>query len=251
MKFSDKGLDQLKVWEGSVIVGGRHVPYDDTTGKALKKSAKPKGVVTIGYGHAIFKAEDVPWTGWTERQATEELAEDLAWATAAVSGGVSVELNQNQYDALVIWTFNVGKTNMRTSTLIKKLNAGNYKAAAKEFGRWKYARQADGTRVAVKGLVARRTATKRLFESIYTEGPAMKRADIDSSRTIRVATVTQALGGVSAVGAAASQTLGEVSPILDFVKANSLWMVVGLGAAVAVAAFIIVKLRMGDHEAVK
>lgn len=254
MKFSDKGLAQLKVWEGSVIVGGRHVPYDDLARRgqqALKKGQKFKGTITIGYGHAIQGGEEVPWGGWTEAEASDALKTDKAWAVAAVTGGVAVKLNQNQFDAMVIWTFNVGTENLRESTLLKRLNAGDFKRAGKEFGRWKYARQADGTRVAVKGLVARRTATRRLFESVYVEAPAMKRADINDSSTIKVSTIATSLGGVSAVVSATAGTLQEAQPILEFMKANSPWLIGGIGVAIAVGAFAIIRLRIGDHEAVK
>ena len=77
---------------------------------------------------------------------------------AYVNEAVDVELVQNQFDALVAWTFNLGPTNLRTSTLLKKLNAGEYSAAPSEIKRWNRA----GGQV-LDGLIRRREAEALLF----------------------------------------------------------------------------------------
>jgi lysozyme len=71
---------------------------------------------------------------------------------------VHVPLTQNQFDALVSFVFNLGVGNFRTSTLLKKLNAGDNDGAAQEFGRWIHA----GGK-ALPGLVRRREAERALF----------------------------------------------------------------------------------------
>jgi lysozyme len=76
----------------------------------------------------------------------------------AVNRYVTVPLNQNQYDALTDFAYNAGATNLRTSTLLKKLNKGDYIGAALEFGKWIYG---GGKRLS--GLVTRRAAEKNLF----------------------------------------------------------------------------------------
>ncbi len=76
----------------------------------------------------------------------------------AVNRLVTVPLTQNQFDALISFVFNLGIGNFRTSTLLKKLNAGDYTGAAKEFPPWV---RADGKQL--PGLIKRRDAEKALF----------------------------------------------------------------------------------------
>jgi lysozyme len=73
---------------------------------------------------------------------------------------VKVKLNQNQYDALVSFTFNLGVGALQKSTLLKKLNAGDYLGAAAQFPRWVYANKQK-----LPGLVTRRNEEKKLFLS--------------------------------------------------------------------------------------
>lgn len=78
---------------------------------------------------------------------------------------VKVPVNQNQYDALVSFAYNVGIGNFAKSTLLKKLNRGEYDAAAKEFDRWVFAKGRK-----LPGLVKRRAAERELFQKpIRTE----------------------------------------------------------------------------------
>ncbi|BEM31262.1 lysozyme (plasmid) [Serratia marcescens] len=110
---------------------------------------------TIGYGHtANASANDVI----TEAQAISLLYQDVAESEQAVNQYVHVPLTQNQFDALVSFVFNLGVGDFRTSTLLKKLNAGDYDDAAQEFGRWIHA----GGK-ALPGLVRRREAERALF----------------------------------------------------------------------------------------
>lgn len=79
----------------------------------------------------------------------------------AVTRNVTVQLNQDQFDALVSFTFNLGEGNLKQSTLLKKVNAGDFAGAAKEFPRWN---KADGKVLA--GLVRRRASEALLFQSV-------------------------------------------------------------------------------------
>jgi lysozyme len=96
----------------------------------------PAGVPTIGYGSTRYtdnspvKISDSPIT---EDQAEKILIFSIREYESAVSRYVKVPLNQNQFDALVDFAYNAGAQNLRTSTLLKLLNAGNYDAAATEF----------------------------------------------------------------------------------------------------------------------
>jgi len=81
---------------------------------------------------------------------------------------VKADLNSNQFSALVSFAFNLGDTNLRQSTLLRKLNVNNSFAAAKEFKKWS---KAGGRRLA--GLVRRRLSERNLFCSF--NGPILKR----------------------------------------------------------------------------
>ena len=141
METSQNGIELIKEFEGR-----RLVAYQDSV-----------GVWTIGYGHT----KDV----WEDRliiksTADRLLAEDLAEFEKYVDNLVDVPLTQNQFDALVAWTFNLGPTNLSESTLLKKLNAGDYDAVPFEMKRWNKA----GGEV-LKGLVRRREAEAALFNA--------------------------------------------------------------------------------------
>ena len=112
---------------------------------------------TIGYGHAISKTEKPYW------EVTEEMAEwflekDVAKSEGAVDRLIRVSLTQNQFDALVSFTFNLGGGALQRSTLRQKLNRGEYDEIPDEFMKWV---RAGG--FVLKGLVRRRTAEGRIF----------------------------------------------------------------------------------------
>lgn len=119
----------------------------------LKAYKCPAGVWTIGYGHTKgVKKGDV----CTEAQAEQWLKEDLANAETAMDG---LKLNQNQFDALVSFTFNLGIGNFKKSTLYKKVKVNtNDPSIADEFAKWKFA---NGKELA--GLVRRRAAEAELY----------------------------------------------------------------------------------------
>lgn len=123
----------------------------------LKAYLDTGGVPTIGYGHTHgVKLGDV----CTQEQAERWLEGDASIAELAVNNLVRVSLNQNQFDALVCFVFNIGVAAFAASTLLRKLNASDYEGAANQFGRWIY----DNGKV-VSGLVNRRAAERDLFIS--------------------------------------------------------------------------------------
>lgn len=89
---------------------------------------------TIGWGHTGPEVHE--GLTITLDQAEKLLAQDLFTAESAIRQYVKVELNQNQFDALVSFAFNLGSGNLASSTLLKKLNAGDYAGAKQEFQRW-------------------------------------------------------------------------------------------------------------------
>ena len=123
----------------------RLVAYQDT-GK----------VWTIGWGHTGKMAR----RGITIDVSAAEMLfrEDVEEAEKSVDALVDVDLNENQFGALVSFVFNLGHDQFSKSTLRKKLNARQYEAAAKQFPRWVYD---DGKKL--EGLVRRRLAEQTLF----------------------------------------------------------------------------------------
>lgn len=115
-----------------------------------------KGIPTIGWGHT--GPEVYVGLVWTQEQADQQLQLDCRSAVAAVNDLVTVPLTQNQFDALVDFTYNEGREHLAQSTLLQLLNAGNYAAAAQQFPRWDYA----GPVVSL-GLLNRRKAEQALF----------------------------------------------------------------------------------------
>lgn len=123
LKISDVGLQLIKLSEG----------YRD---KIYKDQA---GLDTIGYGHLLTSADKASKrfeNGLTESIAADVLRDDVKDAEDAVNDLVKVNLSQNQFDALVDFTFNLGRNALKASTLLKKLNAGEYDAVPVELLKW-------------------------------------------------------------------------------------------------------------------
>lgn len=120
----------------------------------------PAKIPTIGYGHigADVTAADVGKKTITEAEADALLRKDLKTAENGVKKCVTVALNQGQFDALVSFVYNLGAGNLQSSTLLKKLNAGDTAGAAEEFHKW---RKAGGK--VLEGLVKRRAAESAIF----------------------------------------------------------------------------------------
>lgn len=139
VKLSQSGLDLIKQFEGFSAT-----PYTDASGHS------------IGFGHFIRPGES--FTSVTPVQAEALLAADTAIADAAVSRLVRVALSQNQHNALVSLVFNIGVGAFENSTLLRRLNSGDYRGAADEFRRWIYS---GG--VIDHALVDRRAVERELF----------------------------------------------------------------------------------------
>ncbi|KXN85956.1 Lysozyme [Leucoagaricus sp. SymC.cos] len=126
----------------------------------------PIGLPTVGYGH-LCKTKSCSEVGpfsLTEAAATTLLNKDLVRFTTCLNKAVGskVKLNDKQLGALTSWTFNEGCGQMKSSTLIKRLNTGENpnKVAAEELPKWKLA----GGKV-LPGLVRRRAAEVKLFQT--------------------------------------------------------------------------------------
>ena len=120
----------------------------------------PANVWTIGIGTTIYPNGVKVKKGdkCTLEQAHEYLAHDMIEFEKTVNDSVKVPLSQNQFDALVSLTYNIGSTAFKNSTLLKKLNAKDYAGAADQFLVWN-----KGGGKVLKGLVRRRDAERALF----------------------------------------------------------------------------------------
>ena len=122
----------------------------------------PAGIPTIGYGSTRY--EDGRAVSMSDPSITEQRATDLVLATLskeyvpAVLRYVTRPMTQGQFDALVDFAYNCGAQNLRTSTLLKKVNADDFSGAAAEFGKW-----VNGGGKKLPGLVKRRELERKLF----------------------------------------------------------------------------------------
>lgn len=129
-------------------------------------------VPTCCYGHTDAagdpKYKDTKNKTFTVQEGLAILSTDLKKYEASVDKLVTVPLNENQRGALVSFTYNLGEGNLKRSTLLKKLNAGDYVGASKEFDKWV---NANGKKL--EGLVKRRASERELFlkEPVKTETP--------------------------------------------------------------------------------
>ena len=149
MQTSDKGIALIKQFEGCKLTA---YPDPGTGGAPW----------TIGYGWTQPVDGKPVRPGMTIDQATADrlLKTGLVSYENDVLRLVKVKLSQGQFDALVSFTYNLGSRSLSTSTLLSKLNAGDYTGAANEFPRWNKA----GGKV-LNGLTRRREAERALFLS--------------------------------------------------------------------------------------
>lgn len=144
-------------------------------GLELNEYIDSGGAPTIGVGHLMTRSERMSGkiiikgkavvyrNGLTTDQCWDLLDQDLDSAENTVNNAVKIGLNQNQFDALVSFVFNIGETAFRTSTLLKVLNAGNFDQVPTQLRRW----IRDNGKV-VKGLINRREKEITLWNNPIT-----------------------------------------------------------------------------------
>ena len=186
MNISDEGLRLIRSFEGyhKKLPDGRCLAY-----------RCPANKWTIGFGCTEGVKEGMIWTA---AEAEENLRREIAKFEAAVTRLVMVEINQNEYDALVSFAYNCGADGLRTSTLLKKLNKGDRVGAAKQFAHWRH-----GGGGVLPGLVSRRARETALFLKpvVQPEAPYMPQ-EVTEVREISKPVATA--GGVAAGGAVAT-----------------------------------------------
>ena len=141
MRISEEGKALIKKFEGCEL-------------ESYRCSAD---VATIGYGHTKDVSDG---DTCTQEEADQMLAEDLEEFEDYVDKLVTVDLDQNQFDALVAWTFNLGPTNLKSSTMLKVLNEGKHENVPGEMRRWN---KAGGE--TLEGLIRRREAEGLLWDN--------------------------------------------------------------------------------------
>ena len=140
MNISKEGIDLIKHFEGC-----RLEAYEDAV-----------GVPTIAYG----RIKDVKMgDSCTQAQAEAWLDEELHEYEGYINDAVTVALTQNQFDSLVSWVYNLGPSNLKSSTMLKVLNKEQYADVPEQIQRWNKA----GGKV-LEGLTKRRNAEALLFE---------------------------------------------------------------------------------------
>jgi lysozyme len=152
LKLSANGERLIKAFESCM----RAVPG------GFKAYQCPADVLTIGWGHTNdhgrkFKKGDV----WTQQECDRAFTEDMELFVQGVRKRVKVRLKQDQFDAVVSFAYNCGLPALGGSTLLKRLNAGDFGAAALEFHKWN---KAKGK--VLRGLVRRRASEALLFQGI-------------------------------------------------------------------------------------
>ena len=140
LQLSKTGIELLKHFEGCEL-------------KAYQDSV---GVWTIGYGHTkgIYEGLEI-----TQLEAEKMLQDELPEYEGYVTDKVVPLLQQHEYDALVCWVYNLGPTNLSSSTLLKRLNAGEFNDVPFQMKRWD---KAGGQ--PLLGLTRRRNAEALLFK---------------------------------------------------------------------------------------
>jgi lysozyme len=147
MQITRQGIALIEMFEGVELK-----PYKD-----------PAGHMTVGFGHKIEKGEPIP-DEISMETAYALLEQDLKDTLDAVSEMITVPVSDNQFTALVCFAFNLGPGALKRSTLLRKLNEGDYRGAAAQFSKWTKAGP-KGSKYELKGLVKRRAAEELVFRS--------------------------------------------------------------------------------------
>lgn len=201
----------------------------------------PAGKWTIGYGHTkgvrsgmrISKAE-----------AETLLVEDLEAHGAAVSRLVKADLTQAQFDALTSFVFNLGEGNFASSTLLKKLNKGDYDGAALEFGKWNKARDKTGLKV-FPGLTRRRTAEAALF-SMDAEIESIPQPQKPEAASLKPLSQSKTMAGasVAGIGTVLSEAASSIEAIASYSETIKYVFLLLTLAGIGLVAYS----RMKDHK---
>lgn len=217
--FSEAAVNLIKAFEGL------HDVKDDGFVHAYRC---PAGKWTIGWGSTMFNGKPVTrGMTITKDEADNLLIDDITSHAEPIHRLVTVPLTQPQYDALASFIFNVGAGNFARSTLLKKLNRGDYDGAAREFARWN---KAKGK--VLRGLTRRRTAEAALFMMdvpIGRDGEKQpQEVEIDEKPLAKSRTLWGA--GAAAAGAALAEAASQIEPLVAL-NEHIQWVFLGVSLA--------------------
>ena len=244
MKMSKEGVEALlKKFEGC----------------KLKAYRCPANVCTIGYGHTSAAGTPTVIDGMTitQKQADDILWQDLVKYETAVQGLVTQDLTQHQFDVLVDFAYNAGVGALKSSTLLKKINAGDFDAVPAELMKWTKGKIPGKGMQVLPGLLRRRqaesawwTSSEAAVPSAPAESPSddehEQRANPDpvpvrtmaESKQGNAALLTAGLGGLGAAKEVAAQvqdasdTANQLVGLFANVNFLGMLAVIGLAAAI-------------------
>jgi len=212
MRMSDQGIDALlKKFEGC----------------KLKAYKDPVGIWTIGYGHTSAAGEPDVTEGMTITQAEAEeiLKRDLVKYEKPVADLVKVPLSQHQFDVLVDFAYNAGVGNLKSSTLLKRVNAGDFDAVPNELMKWTKAKGKE-----LPGLVRRRRAESEWWRDLSNK-PVIEEDQRVEPDPVPVKKITESKQANGAVVLGALGSVGAAKEVMTQVQeANGLF-----GSALAMA----------------
>lgn len=234
--ISNNGIELIKKFEGL------HRVQPDGTVSSYRC---PAGKWTIGYGSTKGVRSGIKIT---VEEAEDRLRQDLLEFEAIVKRHVQVPLSQFQFDALVSWVYNLGEGNLRSSTLLKKLNKGDYQAVPEEMIKWNKAR-VDGKLTVLPGLTRRRASEAALF-TLDTrlpseEGGAQIAQRVEATATKSLAqSKTMAGAGIAGAATMLNEMSGQVEGLLPYSDSlKTIFLLLAIGG-IALAAYA----RWKDHK---
>lgn len=218
-KINDTGLALIEQWEGLFLT-------------AYHGAADRPGLLTIGYGHTDAAGPPTVTAGMkiTKKQADDILRSDLGGVEAQVEHLVKVPLTDNQFATLVSFTFNVGAANLKGSTLLRKLNAGDYDSVPTELMKWT---KANGKQV--QGLANRRAAEAGLWAKGAPVASQYVEPDAKSETILSSLAKPETIGTVVSAGVGSGAAITNASGPVGYAIAAVIVI------AAAVAAFWIIK----------
>lgn len=235
MRMSDAGIEaMLKKFEGC----------------KLKAYKCPAGILTIGFGHTSAAGEPIvtPDLVITKQEALDILHRDLKKFEEGVDNLVKVHLTQNQYDVLVDFAYNAGIGALKSSSLLKKVNAGDFDAVPAELMKWTKGKIPGKGSQVLPGLVNRRNAevawwnngeaTPAVTEDHRSEPDAPAQRTMAESKQGNAALLTAGLGSVgvakevAAQAKDASDTADQLMGLLHNSNFVIMVAIIGLGAAI-------------------
>jgi lysozyme len=235
VKLSTKSREVLKRLEG--FRGAAYIPV-------------PGDRITIGYG---FTRGVKMGDRMTRAEADVRLVAELAEYEDAVLAACTRRPNQNQFDALTLLCFNIGKAGLRRSSALRAHNRGDHQAAARAFSLWN---KSSGAVYA--GLTRRRTEEAALYlkpvpdevsdGALLPEDAMPQKVDEESSMAASPINRGAAVAGGTAAVAAVSETARTLGDIKDTAGGLGEWLVPVLLIAVVVLCGYVIWERIGQRR---